>query len=164
MWSTRPRLGGCLSAIPRQPVSWRKKPVLCSSFSPKPFRLSGSNGRKVFWQPVACSRSRIRAAVVALEEYCGQNGSYPPPWFRWNQANISTSKMMDMSDLLQIELGLIVFQLQCSVAPMMDWTDNHYRTLARLMSSCSWLYTEMIVADTIVHQSENLVNYIRIVL
>ncbi|KAG6545104.1 hypothetical protein Mapa_013428 [Marchantia paleacea] len=43
-----------------------------------------------------------------------------------------------------------------SVAPMMDWTDNYYRTLARLMTRCSWLYTEMVVAETIVHQAENL--------
>ncbi|CAD5182626.1 unnamed protein product [Musa acuminata subsp. burmannicoides] len=43
-----------------------------------------------------------------------------------------------------------------SIAPMMDWTDNHYRTLARLISKHAWLYTEMVVAETIVHQSENL--------
>lgn len=44
-----------------------------------------------------------------------------------------------------------------SVAPMMDWTDNHYRTLARLISKHAWLYTEMVAAETIVHQTENLV-------
>ncbi|KAJ6796274.1 Uncharacterized protein M6B38_223020 [Iris pallida] len=43
-----------------------------------------------------------------------------------------------------------------SVAPMMDWTDNHYRTLARLISKHAWLYTEMVVAETIVHQADNL--------
>ncbi|OEL22419.1 tRNA-dihydrouridine(20/20a) synthase [Dichanthelium oligosanthes] len=43
-----------------------------------------------------------------------------------------------------------------SVAPMMDWTDNHYRTLARLISRHAWLYTEMVVAETIVHQKNNL--------
>ncbi|XP_078443803.1 uncharacterized protein LOC144713169 [Wolffia australiana] len=43
-----------------------------------------------------------------------------------------------------------------SVAPMMDWTDNHFRTLARLLSKHAWLYTEMIVAETIVHQKDNL--------
>lgn len=46
----------------------------------------------------------------------------------------------------------------CSVAPMMDWTDNHYRALARLISKHAWLYTEMVVAETIVHQKENLVS------
>ncbi|KAI5678533.1 hypothetical protein M9H77_09483 [Catharanthus roseus] len=43
-----------------------------------------------------------------------------------------------------------------SVAPMMDWTDNNYRTLARLISKHSWLYTEMLAAETIVYQKGNL--------
>ncbi|KAF5184181.1 tRNA-dihydrouridine(20/20a) synthase [Thalictrum thalictroides] len=43
-----------------------------------------------------------------------------------------------------------------SVAPMMEFTDNHYRTLARIISKHSWLYTEMVVAETIVHQQHNL--------
>lgn len=43
-----------------------------------------------------------------------------------------------------------------SVAPMMDYTDNHFRTLARLLTRHAWLYTEMVVADTIVHQERNL--------
>ncbi|CAA0808905.1 FMN-linked oxidoreductases superfamily protein [Striga hermonthica] len=43
-----------------------------------------------------------------------------------------------------------------SVAPMMDYTDNHYRTLARIISKHSWLYTEMIAAETIVFQKGNL--------
>ncbi|XP_028794387.1 uncharacterized protein LOC114750010 isoform X2 [Neltuma alba] len=43
-----------------------------------------------------------------------------------------------------------------SVAPMMDWTDHHYRTLARLISKRAWLYTEMLAAETIVYQNGNL--------
>ncbi|XP_047324250.1 tRNA-dihydrouridine(20/20a) synthase-like [Impatiens glandulifera] len=43
-----------------------------------------------------------------------------------------------------------------SVAPMMDWTDSHYRTLARLISKHAWLYTEMIAAETIVYQKGDL--------
>nr|XP_027074407.1 uncharacterized protein LOC113698698 isoform X4 [Coffea arabica] len=43
-----------------------------------------------------------------------------------------------------------------SVAPMMDWTDNHFRTLARLISKHAWLYTEMIAAETIVFQKGDL--------
>ncbi len=31
-----------------------------------------------------------------------------------------------------------------SVAPMMDWTDVHYRQLARFISKRTWLYTEMV--------------------
>ncbi|KAA8515670.1 hypothetical protein F0562_018719 [Nyssa sinensis] len=43
-----------------------------------------------------------------------------------------------------------------SVAPMMEWTNTHYRTLARLISKHAWLYTEMIAAETIVYQKGNL--------
>ncbi|EYU27045.1 hypothetical protein MIMGU_mgv11b014953mg [Erythranthe guttata] len=32
----------------------------------------------------------------------------------------------------------------------MEFTDNHYRTLARLITKHAWLYTEMIAAETIV--------------
>ncbi|GAB2216019.1 hypothetical protein Droror1_Dr00023786 [Drosera rotundifolia] len=42
------------------------------------------------------------------------------------------------------------FVVHCSVAPMMDWTTNNYRTLARLIPKHAWLYTEMIAAETIV--------------
>lgn len=45
-----------------------------------------------------------------------------------------------------------------SVAPMMDCTDNHYRTLARLITKHAWLYTEMLAAETIVYQKDNLVS------
>lgn len=43
-----------------------------------------------------------------------------------------------------------------SVAPMMEWTNNHFRTLARLISKHAWLYTEMIAAETIIYQSGDL--------
>ncbi|WP_373740159.1 tRNA dihydrouridine(20/20a) synthase DusA [Neisseria sp.] len=38
-----------------------------------------------------------------------------------------------------------------SVAPMLDWTDKHYRYLARQISKNTWLYTEMINAGAIIH-------------
>ena len=37
------------------------------------------------------------------------------------------------------------------VARRMDWTDIHYRQLARLISKHTWLYTEMIVDQTVLH-------------
>nr|GEV03557.1 tRNA-dihydrouridine(20/20a) synthase-like isoform X1 [Tanacetum cinerariifolium] len=43
-----------------------------------------------------------------------------------------------------------------SVAPMMEWTDNHYRTVARLVSKHAWLWTEMLAAETIIYQEKNL--------
>lgn len=33
----------------------------------------------------------------------------------------------------------------------MDWTDVHYRQLARIMSKHTWLWTEMVVDKTILH-------------
>ncbi len=33
----------------------------------------------------------------------------------------------------------------------MDWTDVHYRQLARCISKHTWLYTEMVVDQTVLH-------------
>lgn len=38
-----------------------------------------------------------------------------------------------------------------SVAPMMEWTDVFFRQVVRLMSRHSWLYTEMVVDKTLIH-------------
>ena len=38
-----------------------------------------------------------------------------------------------------------------AVAPMIDWTDRHCRYFHRVMTKCALLYTEMIVADAIIH-------------
>ena len=38
-----------------------------------------------------------------------------------------------------------------SVAPMLDWTDRHYRYMARQISRHTWLYTEMINAGAIIY-------------
>ncbi len=38
-----------------------------------------------------------------------------------------------------------------SVAPMMDWTDRHCRMFHRMLSSQALLYSEMVVADAVIH-------------
>lgn len=38
-----------------------------------------------------------------------------------------------------------------SVAPMLDWTDRHYRYFMRQITQHTTLYTEMVVADAIIH-------------
>ena len=38
-----------------------------------------------------------------------------------------------------------------SIAPMLDWTDKHYRYFARLMSKETLLYTEMVTTGAILH-------------
>ncbi len=40
---------------------------------------------------------------------------------------------------------------QFAVAPMMEWTDRHYRYLARLMTKQTRLYTEMVTSGALVH-------------
>ncbi|MEL6688150.1 MAG: tRNA dihydrouridine(20/20a) synthase DusA [Pseudomonadota bacterium] len=40
---------------------------------------------------------------------------------------------------------------QISVAPMMDWTDRHCRVFHRQLSRHVRLYTEMVVADAVIH-------------
>ncbi|MFX1672532.1 tRNA dihydrouridine(20/20a) synthase DusA [Paraburkholderia sp. A2WS-5] len=38
-----------------------------------------------------------------------------------------------------------------SVAPMMDWTDRHCRSLHRFISPHTWLYTEMVTTGALLH-------------
>jgi len=38
-----------------------------------------------------------------------------------------------------------------SVAPMLDWTDRHYRYFARLLSRHTLLYTEMVTTGALIH-------------
>lgn len=38
-----------------------------------------------------------------------------------------------------------------SIAPMLDWTDRHYRYFMRQITRHTILYTEMVVADAIIH-------------
>ncbi|OQS00172.1 tRNA-dihydrouridine synthase [Thraustotheca clavata] len=42
-----------------------------------------------------------------------------------------------------------------SVAPMMDWTDRHYRFMMRHITKKTLLYTEMVVDKTLLHQQQN---------
>jgi tRNA-dihydrouridine synthase A len=43
-----------------------------------------------------------------------------------------------------------------SVAPMMDWTTPHFRKLLRIVSKETVLYTEMVVDDSVIHNTEAL--------
>ncbi|WP_281040012.1 tRNA dihydrouridine(20/20a) synthase DusA [Mesorhizobium sp. Z1-4] len=47
-----------------------------------------------------------------------------------------------------------------AIAPMMDWTDRHCRFLHRQFSKSALLYTEMVVADAVIHgPRERLLGY-----
>ncbi len=50
-----------------------------------------------------------------------------------------------------------------AVAPMMDWTDRHCRFLHRQLSREALLYTEMVVADAVIHgDRERLLGFDRV--
>jgi tRNA-dihydrouridine synthase A len=57
----------------------------------------------------------------------------------------------------------MLFKTDCwrfSIAPMMEWTDSHYRVLARLHSRKARLYTEMVTSAAIIHgDRERLLGY-----
>lgn len=42
-----------------------------------------------------------------------------------------------------------------SIAPMLDWTDRHYRHMARQISRHTWLYSEMINAGAIIYGDQD---------
>lgn len=42
-----------------------------------------------------------------------------------------------------------------SLAPMMDYTDRHFRTLVRLISNRTLSYTEMVAANAVVHERKD---------
>lgn len=47
-----------------------------------------------------------------------------------------------------------------SIAPMLDWSDKHYRYFMRQITPSATLYTEMVVADAIIHgNKERLLAY-----
>jgi tRNA-dihydrouridine synthase A len=45
----------------------------------------------------------------------------------------------------------MVLEERISIAPMLDWTDPHYRALLRGITRKSVLYTEMVVDETVLH-------------
>lgn len=46
-----------------------------------------------------------------------------------------------------------------SIAPMLDWTDRHYRYMARLISKHQLLYTEMVTTGAIIHGKGDYLSY-----
>ncbi len=61
---------------------------------------------------------------------------------------LKTTSSVSKSSIETQKSSLLAQKL--SIAPMMDYTDVHYRQLARLMSRNTWLYTEMVVDKTLI--------------
>ena len=57
-----------------------------------------------------------------------------------------------MTELVDLAEKVLEFQpVRFSVAPMMDWTDRHCRSLHRVLSRRTLLYTEMVTSGAVVH-------------
>ena len=69
-------------------------------------------------------------------------------------ATASTASTTSTTSTTSAGLTTNVPQL-LSVAPMMDYTDVHYRQLARMLSRNTWLYTEMIVDSTLIFNQDH---------
>ena len=52
---------------------------------------------------------------------------------------------------LSYDIGTATGLPRLAVAPMMDWTDRHCRFLHRQLTRQALLYTEMVVADAVIH-------------
>lgn len=51
----------------------------------------------------------------------------------------------------EASIGGLEWSRRFSVAPMLDWTDRHYRVFARQLSRHALLYTEMVTTGAIIH-------------
>lgn len=58
---------------------------------------------------------------------------------------------VDINVLKNSNINSIRLDRTLSIAPMLDWTDRHYRYFARLMSAHALLYTEMVTTGAILH-------------
>lgn len=58
---------------------------------------------------------------------------------------------MHMKPAHETERATVIEKPIFAVAPMIDWTDRHCRFFHRQLTTCALLYTEMIVADAVIH-------------
>ncbi|WP_282110183.1 tRNA dihydrouridine(20/20a) synthase DusA [Shewanella algicola] len=59
----------------------------------------------------------------------------------------------------KIDTSIDTLDRTFSIAPMLDWTDRHYRYFARLMSAKALLYTEMVTTGAILHGKGDYLAY-----
>jgi len=52
-----------------------------------------------------------------------------------------------------------MYSHKISIAPMLDWTDRHYRYMARLISKHQLLFTEMVTTGAIIHGKGDYLHY-----
>mmetsp|Transcript_12597 Transcript_12597/g.18840 ORF Transcript_12597/g.18840 Transcript_12597/m.18840 type:complete len:443 (+) Transcript_12597:93-1421(+) len=79
--------------------------------------------------------------------------------FRDEESEISKTKGIDDKSNSEMPSKFIDSD-RLSIAPMMAWTNRHFRFLIRQMTAHTKLYTEMLVDDTLIHQKHNLTRFL----
>ena len=72
----------------------------------------------------------------------------------WHKCEIRGANFLILRNILLSASTYLTPSRRLSVAPMLDWTDRHYRYMARQISQHTWLYTEMIHASAIIYGDE----------
>ena len=119
--------------------------------------------------PQAITRHAIRRGITA-----GATSSFPPKAngaHLHNADNIRHFTARAQSSALKASAGsstireekadLLRSSTKLSLAPMMEYTDRHFRHVVRLLSSRTLLYTEMVAANAIVHERKDAIAKLR---
>jgi tRNA-dihydrouridine synthase A len=81
-----------------------------------------------------------------------QAGSATPAACRSDSCRLAVKLRFDFRRRpFPMSLALPANPRRVSVAPMMDWTDRHCRSLHRVLSRHTWLYTEMVTTGALLH-------------
>ena len=95
-------------------------------------------------------RGRIRRIRCAPSLY-STSGSGDSASTSYTRININTETAM----LKQRRTDILRTNSKLSLAPMMEYTDRHFRHLVRLLSHKTLLYTEMVAANAIAHERDH---------
>jgi len=77
--------------------------------------------------------------------------------FRYKSTSYGLFSTTDNNEelILQQRTDILRANSKLSLAPMMEYTDRHFRHLVRLLSPKTLLYTEMVAANAIAHERDN---------
>ena len=95
-----------------------------------------------------CSSRPLSAAFKS--QLCMSSTIYPS-----STADGNSIRSSDDDDLFRQRSEILRGNSKLSLAPMMEYTDRHFRHLVRLVSGKTLLYTEMVAANAIAHERKD---------
>eukprot|EP00569_Conticribra_weissflogii_P019566 CAMPEP_0171424704 /NCGR_PEP_ID=MMETSP0881-20121228/2861_1 /TAXON_ID=67004 /ORGANISM="Thalassiosira weissflogii, Strain CCMP1336" /LENGTH=364 /DNA_ID=CAMNT_0011943903 /DNA_START=143 /DNA_END=1234 /DNA_ORIENTATION=- len=75
--------------------------------------------------------------------------------------NIEHTLRRDETDIYTQRSEVLRANSKLSLAPMMEYTDRHFRHLVRLLSNKTLLYTEMVAGNAIAHERDDALSSLR---